>query len=223
MNPEKPLRRMTHGGADPRALQPGAPGGALRALVAELENLPGIGRRTAERLAYHILRAPRDEALRLADAIREVKISIRHCRTCYHITEREECAICEDATRDPGIICVVEDPKDLLAIEASGSYRGRYHVLHGAFAPLDGVAPADLTIEPLLERLKDGSVREVIIATNPNFEGDGTALLLHERLKPHPGIRVTRIARGVPSGSSLEHVARNIVSDALEGRRDMRE
>ena len=198
-----------------------APAGALRALVAELENLPGIGRRTAERLAYHILRAPRDEALRLAAAIREVKTSIRHCRVCYNITEREECPICEDASRDPATICVVEDPKDLLAIEGSGSYRGRYHVLHGAFAPLDGVAPADLTIEPLLERLKEGGIREVIIATNPNFEGDGTALLLRERLQHLPGIRITRIARGVPSGSHLEHVSRNIVSDALEGRRDM--
>jgi recombination protein RecR len=200
-----------------------APAGALRALVAELENLPGIGRRTAERLAYHILRAPRDEALRLAAAIREVKISIRHCRVCFNITEREECAVCEDASRDPATICVVEEPKDLLAIEASGSYRGRYHVLHGAFAPLEGVAPADLTIEPLLERLKGGGVREVIIATNPNFEGDGTALLLRERLQHIPGIRLTRISRGLPSGSHLEHASRNIVSDALEGRREMAE
>lgn len=195
--------------------------GALRALVTELENLPGIGRRTAERLAYHILRAPRDEALRLASAIEEVKASVRHCRTCYHITEREECAICEDASRDPGTICVVEDPKDLLAIEASGSYRGLYHVLLGSFAPLDGVGPSDLTIEPLLRRLAGGTVREVIIATNPDFEGDGTALLLRERLQKITGIRITRIARGVPSGSHLEHASRNIVSDALEGRRDM--
>jgi recombination protein RecR len=186
------------------------------------EDLPGIGRRTAERLAYHVLRTPPEEAMKLADAIREVKETLRHCRTCYNITEREECAVCEDETRDRTTICVVEQPKDLYAIEASLSYRGLYHVLLGTVAPLEGVSPAELTIGALLARLKGGAVKEVILATNPNFEGDGTALLLRERLRSFPEVRVTRIARGMPSGSQLEHVAKTIVSDALEGRLEMK-
>jgi recombination protein RecR len=183
--------------------------------------LPGIGRKTAERLAYHVLRLPAQDAMRLARAIRDVKENLRYCKTCFSIAERDECPVCEDATRDPATICVVEEPKDLYAIEATGSYRGRYHVLLGTFAPLDGVAPSDLTVDALLARLRAGGVREVILATNPNFEGDGTALYLHEKLKAFPGLKITRIARGVPSGSHLEHVSRAIVSDALEGRREM--
>jgi recombination protein RecR len=189
--------------------------------VREIELLPGIGRKTAERLAYHVLRMPAEDAMRLARAIRDVKENLRHCKTCFSIAEREECSICEDATRDATTICVVEEPRDLYAIEATAAYRGRYHVLLGAFAPLEGVAPSDLTIEALLARLGAGGVKEVILAMNPNFEGDGTALYLREKLKAFPGLRITRIARGVPSGSHLEHVSRAIVSDALEGRREM--
>lgn len=214
-------------GAGPRAgVAAGSgigPTRALNDLVQELERLPGIGRKSAERLAYHILRVPPEEALRLSDAIREVKETLRHCRQCFNITEGELCAICADPDRDPATICVVEQPKDLFAIEASGSYGGRYHVLLGTFSPLEGIEPSELTVGALLERIEAGGVKEVIVATNPNFEGDGTALYLREKLKPFPDLRITRIARGMPSGSHLEHVARTIVSDALDGRREMRD
>jgi recombination protein RecR len=196
---------------------------ALQGLVAELERLPGIGRRTAERLAYYLLRIPSDEAMKLAYAIRDVKKNVRYCKFCFNVTENEVCSICEDPLRDQETLCVVEQPKDLLAIEASGSYRGSYHVLLGAFAPLDGVAPADLTVQALLSRIRERGVKEVILATNANFEGDGTALFLREKLKGFAGLRITRLARGMPSGSQLEHVSRSIVSDALEGRREMAE
>lgn len=205
---------------DATTLPPGA-SRVLQTLVDELAQLPGIGKRTAERLAYYLLRVPAEEALRLASAIRDVKESLRHCKTCYHITEAEECAICLDSERDAGTVCVVEQPKDVYAIEATGSYRGRYHVLLGSLAPLDGVQPDDLTIAPLLERVARGDIGEVILATNPNFEGDGTALLLRERLRSFPQVRVTRIARGMPSGSHIEHVSKTIVQDAMEGRREM--
>ena len=194
---------------------------ALQDLIAQFERLPGIGRKTAERLAYYVLRSPPDEILRLADAIRRVKDSVRHCRLCFNIAESDLCPICDDPSRDAGQICVVEEPKDLYAIERTGSYRGAYHVLLGTFAPLEGVSPEDLTIGPLLERVKGGTVREVILATNPNFEGDGTALFIAERLKAYPGVRVTRLARGLPSGSLLEYVSKTIVSDAIEGRRSL--
>jgi recombination protein RecR len=224
--PKDPSRPGARPAASPAlAATPSAAGTSqsLQELVAEFERLPGIGRRTAERLAYHVLRAPAEEALRLARAISEVKRNVRHCKVCFNITEGDVCAICEDPGRDPSTICVVEQPKDLWAIEGSGSYRGRYHVLLGAFAPLEGVTPSDLTIDALLSRLTEGGVTEVILATNPNFEGDGTALFLKEKLKAFPAVRITRIARGIPSGSHIEHAARNIVSDALEGRREMQE
>jgi recombination protein RecR len=192
---------------------------ALQSLIGEFERLPGIGRKTAERLAYHVLRSSSEEILKLAEAIRAVKLSVRNCKTCFNITEGDECPICEDPGRDRTTICVVEQPKDLYAVEKTGAYKGRYHVLLGTFAPLEGIAPEDLTIEPLLARIEAEGVQEVILATNPNFEGDGTALFIAERLKRIPGLRVTRIARGMPSGSLLEHVSKTIVSDALEGRR----
>ncbi len=221
-----PLKKRSSQAAGGGREAPQPPAGAsrvLQALVEELAKVPGIGKKTAERLAYHILRQPKSEALRLAHAIRDVKENVRHCKICFHITEAEECAICLDPERDPAVICVVEQSKDVYAIEATSSYHGRYHVLLGALAPLDGVEPAHLTIEALLERIRAGGVREVILATNPNFEGDGTALLLKERLRSHPEVRVTRIARGIPSGSHIEHVSRTIVQDALEGRREMSE
>jgi recombination protein RecR len=148
-----------------------------------------------------------------------VKSSIRNCRICSNITEKELCLICEDPGRDAAMVCVVEQPKDLFAIEKTGAYRGRYHVLLGSFAPLEGVTPEDLTIEALFQRIRTEGIREVILATNPNFEGDGTALYIAERLKGIEGLKVTRLARGIPSGSLLEHVSKTIVSDALEGRR----
>jgi recombination protein RecR len=196
---------------------------AVQGLIGEFERLPGIGRKTAERLAYYVLRSPADEAMKLANAIRDVKKNVRHCKICFNITEGEICPICEEPSRDAATICVVEQPKDLHAIEASGSFHGRYHVLLGALAPLDGVTPDDLTLVSLLERVEQGCVKEVILATNPNFEGEGTALLLREKLKAFPGVRITRIARGIPSGSHLEHASSTIVADALEGRREMDE
>ena len=193
---------------------------ALQSLIEEFERLPGIGRKTAERLAYHVLRADKEEMLRLSEAIRDVKENVRHCRVCFNIAEAELCPICADPARDPGSICVIAEPKDLYAIEKAGSYRGRYHVLLGNLSPLDGVSPEDLTLDGLVARVREGGVSEVIVATNPTFEGDGTALHVAARLKEFPGVKVTRLARGMPSGSHLEHVSRTIVSDALEGRRE---
>ena len=195
----------------------------LQELVVEFERLPGIGRKTAERLAYYILRAPTEEAMRLAYAIREVKQKVKHCGVCYNLTEAERCEICEDPERDRSVLCVVEQPKDLYAIENSGSYRGIYHVLLGCYTPLEGGTPDALTVKALVQRLRGGEIAEVILATNPNFEGEGTALYLQEQLKSLRTIKVTKIARGVPSGTKLEHVARNIVADALDGRREMPE
>lgn len=199
---------------------------ALTNLIQEFERLPGIGKKTAERLAYYVLRASEDDAMKLARAIRDVKKNVRNCRVCFSITEREICQICDDAKRDGGVVCVVEQPKDLYAIERAGSYTGHYHVLMGVFSPLDGVSPEDLTIDSLVQRIRDrqdsgAPVREIILATNPNFEGDGTALYLAEQLKEFPQLKISRIARGMPSGSNLEHVSGTIVADALEGRRSM--
>lgn len=194
---------------------------ALKELIAHFEALPGIGRKTAERLAYHVLRAPSEEMLALSDSVRKVKETVRQCRVCFNISEGDLCPICADASRDATTVCVVEEPKDLYAIERTGSYRGRYHVLLGAFSPLDGVSPEDLTIDALLDRVAPEGIREVILATNPNFEGDGTALFIRERLKEHPQVRVSRLARGMPAGSLLEHASRTIVSDAIDGRRAM--
>lgn len=185
-----------------------------------MRHLPGVGQKTAERLAYHILKAPADEAMRFAYAIRDVKKNIRSCSVCSMVTERDPCAICEDATRDRGLICVIEQPKDLYALEKVGTYRGVYHVLMGTIALLDGIEAKDLTIGRLDARLKAGGVREVILATNPNLDGDATALHLTQLLKAY-GVRVTRIARGIPAGSTLEYASRAIIEDAIEGRREV--
>lgn len=218
---KRPRRRGGgEGGSDqPWEVPPAS--GPLEALVRAFESLPGVGRKTAERLAYHVLRSPREEAMRLCDAIRDVKENLRHCSVCFNVASGERCSVCEDPSRDAGTVCVVERPTDVQAIEATGSYRGRYHVLLGALAPLEGVGDADLTVDALVARVREGGIREVILATNPNFEGDGTALYVRDRLKAFPGVRVTRIARGVPSGSHLERMGKTIVSDALEGRREM--
>ena len=190
-------------------------------LMEELGKLPGIGRKTAERLAYYILRSPEDEAMKLADAVRDVKRKIRHCSLCFNISATDPCEVCTDARRDHGTICVVEEPKDVIAIEKIGRYNGVYHVLMGRIAPLDGVEPDDLTIKQLVERVKGEGIAEVILATNPNLEGDATALHVAKQLE---GIRakITRIATGIPSGSSIEYVNSAILADALAGRRDMK-
>jgi recombination protein RecR len=196
----------------------GEPVGPIARLMHELGQLPGIGPKTAERLTHHLLVAPRNQVLALADALRAIKESIRPCRQCCQLTELELCSICSDSRRDASVICVVEQPRDLAALERSGSYRGLYHVLHGRLAPLDNIGPEQLTIERLLQRIRAGGVQEIIMATNPTLEGDGTALYLSSVLAPL-GVRVTRLARGLPSGSVLEFANSQMLADALEGRR----
>jgi recombination protein RecR len=194
------------------------PVGAIARLMHELGKLPGIGPKTAERLTHHLLAAPRNQALALADALRAIKESIRQCRQCCQLTENELCELCADPRRDSSTICVVEQPRDLAALERSGTYKGLYHVLHGRLAPLDNVGPEQLTIDRLLQRVRAGGVAEVIMATNPTLEGDGTALYLSSVLAPL-GVRLTRLARGLPSGSVLEFANSQMLADALEGRR----
>jgi recombination protein RecR len=190
---------------------------SVRDLVEQFARLPGIGKKSAERLAYHVLRQHESEALALAEAIRNVKQNVRHCQRCFNLTEDELCAICRDVRRDQGLLCIVEQPRDLMALEAAGGYRGVYHVLLGRIAPLEGVAPEQLTIEPLVDRIRAGGVQEVIMATNPTLEGDGTALYLSNRLAEFP-VRITRLARGITSGSVLEFANKEVLNDALQGR-----
>jgi recombination protein RecR len=192
---------------------------SIQKLIDELAGLPGIGARSAERIAFHLIKQKPEDALRLSEAIRDVKTRIRHCSTCFNLTEQDPCAICADPQRDHSTVCVVEQPKDLLALESAGAYRGVYHVLLGRIAPLDGMDAADVTIAALMARLAKGEVKELIMGTNPNFEGDGTALhIQNEMAAKFPQIQVTRLARGLPAGSSIEHANRNILSDALTGR-----
>lgn len=192
--------------------------GAIARLVDAFADLPGIGRRTAERLAYHVLSMPRDEALGFADAIRAVKENLRPCRTCFNLAEGEQCGICADPRRDGSIICVVEQVRDLLALEQAGSYRGLYHVLQGRVAPLEGKGTDGLTLDALVARVAGGGVREVILATTPNVEGDATALVVAQRLEGQ-SVELTRLARGLTVGASLEQANRDMLVDALTGRR----
>ena len=192
----------------------------IERLMAELGKLPGIGARTAERLAFHILKATDAEALGLADAIHDVKTKIRPCSQCFNLSEGELCAVCADPRRDRSAICVVEQPKDLLALEATGAYPGLYHVLMGHIAPLEGVEAEDLTIDALVERVKAGEIGEVILATNPTVAGDGTALHISSLLAPL-GVKVTRLARGLPTGGQIEYANKSILSDAITERRDL--
>ncbi len=194
---------------------------SIQGLISELSKLPGIGARSAERIAFHLLKQKPEEALQLADAIRDVKTRIRHCSVCYNLTEQDPCAICSDPARDQSVVAIVEQPKDLLALEAAGLYRGVYHVLLGKIAPLEGVDPSDLTLDALVQRLESGTVREVIMATNPTLEGDGTALHIQSLIARFPQIQVTRLARGLPTGSSIEFANRNILADAISGRQRM--
>lgn len=192
--------------------------GAIGRLIEELGKLPGIGPKTAERLTHYLLAASRTEVLALADALRAIKENIRRCSQCCNLTEGDLCSLCADPRRDAGLICVVEQPRDLAALERSNSYRGLYHVLHGRLAPLENVGPEQLTVNQLLRRVQGGTVKEVIMATNPTLEGDGTALYLSSLLAP-TGVRITRLARGLPSGSVLEFANSQMLADALEGRR----
>lgn len=189
-------------------------------LIEQLGKLPGIGKKTAERLAYHLLRVHVSEAIALADSIRRVRENVRYCSVCYNLAEGEQCTICQDQRRDPTLLCIVEQPRDLIALEQSAVYRGRYHVLLGRIAPLDGIGPDQLTIEALVERVRNGNFREVIMATNPNVEGDGTALFISNRLAEFP-IQLTRLARGVTSGSVLEFTNKEILADAMNGRQKL--
>ncbi len=186
-------------------------------LIEQFAKLPGIGKKTAERLTYHVLRVHESEALALADAIRSVKQNVHSCRVCFNLAEGEVCAICNDPRRDTTLLCVVEQPRDLIALEAAGNYRGLYHVLMGRIAPLEGVGPDQLTIEQLVERVRTGNFREVVMGTNPTLEGDGTALYISNRLAEFP-VEITRLARGITSGSVLEFANREILADALAGR-----
>ena len=189
-------------------------------LVGELAKLPGIGRKTAARLAFFILRQPSGESLALADAIRELKERTRFCTRCFHFTEDDPCPLCTDVGRDDQLICVVEEPQDVIAIERSRSYRGRYHVLHGALSPLDGIGPDDLKIDGLLKRLQQNDVKEVLLATNFDVEGEATALYLAKLIRAM-GVKVTRLAHGIPTGSDLEYVDEATVNHAVEGRREL--
>lgn len=192
----------------------------IERLIAEFGRLPGIGVRTAERLALHVLKVSEQEAAGLADAIRDVKRLIRPCKQCFNLTESELCSICADPRRDRSIICVVEQPRDLLALESTGSFGGVYHVLMGHIAPLEGTEAEDLTIEALLERLGAGGVKEVILATNPTVSGDGTALHIASLLGPF-GVKITRLARGLPTGGQIEYANKSILSDAINERREL--
>lgn len=189
-------------------------------LINEFAKLPGIGKKSAERLTYHILRVHESEALALADAIRNVKQNVRYCQACYNLAESDLCEICRDPRRDQGLLCVVEQPRDLIALEQTGVYRGLYHVLLGRIAPLDGIGPEQLTIDSLVRRIREGEFREMIMATNPTVEGDGTSLHISNLLADLP-IQITRLARGITSGSVLEFANKEVLSEALSGRQEL--
>ena len=203
--------------------EPWRPAGAaapVAHLIEELHRLPGIGPKSAQRLAYHLLRAPKEEAQALAEAIIEVKERIKLCSVCQNTTDIEPCLICADGSRDRTVVCVVEEPLDILAIERTRAFKGLYHVLHGAISPMEGIGPEQLKVRELLERLRDGSVREVIMATNPNLEGEATAMYVSQLLQPL-GVRVTRLARGLPMGGDLEYADDLTLSRALENRQEL--
>jgi recombination protein RecR len=192
---------------------------AVENLVAQLTRLPGVGTRTAQRLAFHLLQRPKAEALALAEAIQEVKERVRFCRECGNLTEEDVCGICRDARRDHALICVVEQPVDLLSLERTHEYRGLYHVLGGALSPLDGVEPEHLRIDELLQRVERNGVDEVVLAMNPNMTGEATAAFLADRLRGR--VRVTRLASGLPVGGDLEYADEVTLGRALSGRREM--
>ncbi len=193
---------------------------AIDDLTGELARLPGIGRKTALRLTYHLLKQPPEQSRRLADALHTLSDKVRPCGRCFNLTEEELCVICRDPRRDAALICVVEEAADIGAIERAGEYRGQYHVLGGRLSPLDGVTPDDLTIAPLIRRVDGGAVREVILATNPSLEGEATALYVQRQLMTYP-LSITRIARGLPVGGDLEYADGVTIAQALSARRAM--
>jgi recombination protein RecR len=213
-----PSGTRKHGKAASQASE--VSGKAIGRMVEAFMTLPGVGRKSAERLAFAVLGMTRDEAESIAQAILELKNNSRYCSVCNNITEDEICTLCRDERRDVSRICVVEEPSNILILEKSGIFRGRYHALLGAISPLDGVGPEDLKIDGLMERLRSGSVKEVIIATNPTVKGETTALYLSKLIKPL-GISVSRIAYGLPVGGDIEYADENTVQRALEGRREM--
>jgi len=192
----------------------------LNELIEQFGKLPGIGPKTAERLAFHILNAKAPEALALAEAIREVKNKIKRCNICYNLSEQPICPICSDKGRDKTLLCVVEQPRDIVTLEKTGTCHWVYHVLGGHIAPLEGVEPDDLTIDRLVHRVRSGTIKEVIMATNPNMAGDGTALYISSLLKPI-GVRITRLARGLPTGTTIEYASAKNLTDAITGRRQL--
>lgn len=192
-------------------------GSSVGQLIDQFAKLPGIGRKSAERLAHYILSIPEPEARQLADAINAVKQSVRPCSICYNLTEQEVCTICSDSRRDKKLVCVVESPRDVVSLEATSSFQGVYHVLQGRISPLEGIGPDNLTINALIRRVKQDGVTEIIMATNPTLEGDGTALYISNLLE-HENVEITRLARGIASGSVLEFANKEMLSDALQGR-----
>ncbi|MFY1677943.1 MULTISPECIES: recombination mediator RecR [unclassified Streptomyces] len=192
--------------------------GVVQDLIDELGRLPGVGPKSAQRIAFHVLQAEPADVRRLVQALTEVKARVRFCVVCGNVAQEERCAVCRDARRDPGVICVVEEPKDVVAIERTREFRGRYHVLGGAISPIDGIGPDDLRIRELLARLADGSVGELILATDPNLEGEATATYLARMIKPM-GLKVTRLASGLPVGGDLEYADEVTLGRAFEGRR----
>ena len=193
---------------------------SLNKLIEEFGRLPGIGPKSAERLAFHILKANANDALALAEAIRAVKSRIKRCEICYSLAEDRICNICSDARRDKSLICVVEQPKDLISLEKTGACKWVYHVLGGHIAPLEGIEPADLTIEQIVKRVRAGDIKEVVMATNPNMAGDGTSFYITSLLKP-AGVKITRLARGLPTGSTIEYASGKILTDAIIGRKEL--
>jgi len=193
---------------------------SLNKLIEEFGKLPGVGPKTAERLAFHILKAKPADAMKLAEAIKNVKNKIKRCEICYNLSESKICQICSDKRRDKAIICIVEQPKDVIALEKTGSCKWVYHVLGGHIAPLEGIEPGDLTIDKLIERVRDGNIKELIMATNPNMAGDGTALYISSLLK-NTGVKITRLARGLPTGSTIEYASGKMLTDAIIGRRQL--
>lgn len=194
--------------------------GPVQELIDELGRLPGVGPKSAQRIAFHLLKLPRDDALRLAKAIAEAKDRVTFCTRCFNIAEGEECTICADARRDVTVLCVVEEPRDIVAVEKTGEFKGRYHVLQGAISPIEGIGPEQLRVKELLARLDAESIEEIILCTNPNIEGEATAMYLSRLMSPL-GVRVTRIASGLPVGGDLEYADELTLGRALEGRREV--
>ncbi|OHB73282.1 MAG: recombination protein RecR [Planctomycetes bacterium RBG_16_55_9] len=193
---------------------------SLNRLIEEFGRLPGVGPKTAERLAFHILKARPEEAIKLADAIRDVKTKIKRCQVCHNLSEQATCQICSDPRRDKSSICIVEQPKDVISLEKTGTCKWVYHVLGGHIAPLEGIEPDDLTIKELVERVRTGNVKELVMATNPNLAGDGTALYISSLVRT-AGVKITRLARGLPSGSTIEYASGKILTDAIIGRQEI--